>query len=337
MNVVQITEYLTENKEKIGDVLEEAGFANVTFKNNEYRCARDYGRNPTSIKVDANTLSSACFSTGIFGNLYTILQEKLGINFPQSLQFVCKTLNLDYSYNPKKIKLPFGGYYKKIRSYDGSYIANLETYDKSILEKYEMVGNKMFLEDGISLETQRKYNVGYDLETDRIIVPWQDTVGNIVGVMGRKNEKECEEYKWLPVIAFPKSQTLFGYYQNYSKIQENKILFIGESEKFTMQLDSMGNKMGVSTGTSYISDVQSKYIKSLYAKNIIICYDEGLDEELIRVQAKKLVYKNTFFKNRVGYIYDKNNEILPKGEKDSPSDLGKEEFKLLLKNHVVWL
>ncbi len=33
------------------------------------------------------------------------------------------------------------------------------------------------------------------------------------------------------------------------------------------------------------------------------------------MQAEKLVLNNAVFKNRVGYIYDKNNLILPKGSK----------------------
>ena len=337
MNVAQITEYLIENKEKIGVVLEKAEFSNITFKNNEYRCARDYGRNPTSIKVDATTLSSACFSTGTFGNLYTILQDKLDINFPQSLKFICTALGLDYSYEPKKINYPFGGYYKNIRKYDGSYIVNLETYDESILNKYERKCNRMFLDDGISLKTQIKYNVSYDYITDRIAVPWRNINGEIIGIMGRKNIRDWEDYKWIPIIPFQKSQVVFGYYENYNSIQEKKTIFIGESEKFPMQLDSMGNKMGLATGRNYLSDVQVKYIKSLYANNIILCYDEGIEEDMLIKQAEKLVYKNNFFNNKVGYIYDRNNKILENGSKNSPSDMGKEKFKELLKNHIVWL
>ena len=72
-------------------------------------------------------------------------------------------------------------------------------------------------------------------------------------------------------------------------------------------------------------------------KKIVLAYDEGLEEDNVRMQAEKLVLNNAVFKNRVGYIYDKNNLILPKGSKASPSDLGRNAFLELIKNHVVWL
>ena len=72
-------------------------------------------------------------------------------------------------------------------------------------------------------------------------------------------------------------------------------------------------------------------------KKIVLAYDEGLEEDNVRMQAEKLVLNNAVFKNRVGYIYDKNNLILPKGSKASPSDLGKDAFLELMKNHIVWL
>ena len=39
----------------------------------------------------------------------------------------------------------------------------------------------------------------------------------------------------------------------------------------------------------------------------------------------------------VRYVYDENNEILQKGSKASPSDLGKENFERLVTDHVRWL
>ena len=72
-------------------------------------------------------------------------------------------------------------------------------------------------------------------------------------------------------------------------------------------------------------------------KKIILAYDEGLEEEQIRSQAEKLVLNNSVFQNRVGYIFDRDNEILPKGSKASPSDLGISSFLSLIKKCVIWL
>lgn len=47
--------------------------------------------------------------------------------------------------------------------------------------------------------------------------------------------------------------------------------------------------------------------------------------------------KNPLFKNRVGYIYDGDNEFLPKGSKASPTDLGQDIFKSLIKYKIKWI
>ena len=72
-------------------------------------------------------------------------------------------------------------------------------------------------------------------------------------------------------------------------------------------------------------------------KKIVLAYDEGLEEDNVRMQAEKLILDNAVFKNKVGYIYDKDNLILSKGSKASPSDLGRDAFLELMQNHVVWL
>ena len=69
----------------------------------------------------------------------------------------------------------------------------------------------------------------------------------------------------------------------------------------------------------------------------ILAYDEGLEEEYIREEAKKLKVNNAIFNNKVGYVYDRENIIIPKGSKGSPSDFGKEKFSYLIKNCVVWI
>ena len=85
-----------------------------------------------------------------------------------------------------------------------------------------------------------------------------------------------------------------------------------------MQLNSMYCNIGLATCGDNISPVQEKYIKALNTSRIVLAYDEGLEEDYIRSQAEKLIVDNCFMKNKVGYVYDKNNDILKKGQKQSP-------------------
>ena len=107
--------------------------------------------------------------------------------------------------------------------------------------------------------------------------------------------------------------TLYGYHTNYGNIQNKNLCIIGESEKFTQQLDSFGCYLGLASCGCHLSDTQAKYIKGLLVDKTILAYDEGLEEEYIREEAKKLKVNNTIFNNKVGYVYDRENIIIPKG------------------------
>ena len=156
--------------------------------------------------------------------------------------------------------------------------------------------------------------------------------------MGRSNDPNCpHDERWLPIIPCSRNLTLFGYHRNYSKILQNDIVVVFESEKAVMQLDTFGCNVGLSSCGNHLSSTQVRYLKSLMVKRIIIAYDEGLSEEYIREEAKKLLSENHIYKNKVGYIYDKNHDILQINSKASPSDLGRNAFNTLVKKHTVWL
>jgi hypothetical protein len=102
-----------------------------------------------------------------------------------------------------------------------------------------------------------------------------------------------------------------------------------------MQLDSMGLNQGVAIGSHYMSDIQIRLIKSLFPQMIVLAFDEGIEEGYLISECKRLQYINSFAKTKIGYIIDKNREIL--GEKQSPTDVGVVGFTQLLNNYVKWM
>lgn len=340
MNVHALKSYILTKPELIELILEKSGFHDIddNFSGGiEYRCARAEGKNPTAVRVNKDTLQAQCFSTNLKGDLITLVMSQLNKSFPKTIEFIAKVVNFE-DVDEQEYQLPFGGFFTQLQSFRSNEPVNLVTYDESILNNYYITPNKMFYQDGINEETQLKYQIGYDVATDRILVCWRSLSGEIIGLMGRKNKREVEEgeNKWMPILPFKKSSTLFGFSDNYNSIQESEVVIITESEKGTMQLSSMGLDCGVSLGGSNLSEYQSNNIKSLFPKKIIIALDEGLDKEIPQHMAEQLKITK-YFKNNVGYIYDKNGLYLPTGSKMSPTDLPKEDFKSLLKNHITWV
>lgn len=340
MNALKLTEHLSNNKEEILRVLESLEYKSVSYNasKNEFRFAREYGRNPSSMRLNLETLRFTCFSTNEKGNLYTLVMKQKDINFPKSLDYIADLLGLEKNDFNKSVKYPFGGFYKNLIREMQEPESIMRTFDENILNEYVGKFNTMFFKDGINYQTQEKYGIGYDLFSNRITVPEYTFDGKLCGIMGRSIDSKCpKEERWLPIIPCSRSLTLFGYHRNYEMIQNKGLCVIGESEKFPQQLDSFGCYLGLASCGCNLSETQVKYIKSLLVKRTVLAYDEGLDEEYIREEAKKLKINNTIFNNEVGYIYDRENIIIPKGSKGSPSDFGKKEFSYLMKNCVNWI
>ena len=58
-----------------------------------------------------------------------------------------------------------------------------------------MTPNERWIKDGITIEAQRFYNVGYDVESQRIIFPIRSAeTGELQGLKGRLNADDYDEY-----------------------------------------------------------------------------------------------------------------------------------------------
>ena len=315
-------------------------YTQITYRNqkNELRFSREDGHNPTAMRLKLDTLKFDGFSINAHGNLYSLVMKTKHLSFPKALKYIAETLGLEKSQFSQKIRYPFGGVYKGLMREIREPEYSMTTYDDSILNDYIGKYNLMFFKDGINFQTQQFFNVGFDIETLRITVPEYTLDGRLCGIMGRLNDSRCpKDERWLPIIPCSRSLTLYGYHHNYETIQQKNIVVVGESEKFVQQLHSMGSYVGLATCGCDVSEIQAKHLKALMTSKIILAYDEGLEEDQIRTQAEKLILDNAMFRNKVGYVFDRDNLILPKGSKASPSDLGKGAFLELIKNHVTYI
>lgn len=343
ISVDKLNDYLSGNFDAIMEVLKESGLSSIhpNYKKQEIRCSWEEGSNPSSVIVNVENLLYYCFSNGEKGNIFSLAMTKTGRSFPSTLKWIAGLLGLGEKslQGENKKKKPFNGFFGRIaRENENPTEVEIKKYDTSILNEYAGKCSYLFAKDGIGYDTQHFFQVGYDLETDRITIPQWTVNGELMGIMGRLNTTDKEvENRWLPIISCQRSSTLYGYHYNYAEISKKGYCLIGESEKFVMQLRAMGFHNALATCGCNISKSQEKYVKSLLCNRLILCYDEGLKEEQIREEAKKLQMTNPMLKNKVGYIYDANGEILKKGSKNSPSDLGKPALTELMRKKVIWL
>ena len=336
---MRVNEALSADEDVVREILEELGFTQLTFDacKRTFRFAREEGRNPTSMVLNLDTLSFHCFSTNSKGNLYTLIMQRKDMNFPNALKWAADYVGLDKEEYDIDIQLPFGGFFQGLVKEISEPEFSMKTYDESELDEYKGFYNTIFLKDGISFESQEKFDIGYDALSNRVTIPIYSLDNKLIGIMGRYNGKCEKEERWLPIIPCSRSLTIYGFNENYQSIEEKGMAVIFESEKSVMQCHSFGCNIALATSGCHISDTQAKHVKSMFLPKIILAYDEGLSQEDIITEAEKLKMNNQIYKNQVGYIYDREHKYLPEGSKASPSDLGKEVFSKLVKECVVWL
>ena len=332
MSAEKLREYLIQNPEEIVKILEVTDFHSISFFDNkkEIRCAYYEGGNHTSVAINCETLQTYVFSKGIGGDLFYIISLHNNWSMSQTLNLIYKILNIK-DVNELSIPFIFEGFYKKISAFNKQDKENILPVDT--LNRFVNHPSARFAKDNISYLTQYKFKIKYDTITNRVIVPWFNKKGDLVGITGRYNFNDIgNNPKWKAIENFPKGNYLYGLYENQKEIDEMDYVIIGESEKFVMQLDSYGYHNGLALGNCTITDKQARIIKSLPVKKIIIALDEGVNIEHILAQCEKL--KGGIFNNNkeIWCIYDNENKVIPKGSKASPTDFGKEKLEYLLKN-----
>ena len=335
MDIVELKGRLRDNPDEIVSILEFYEFGKINLLKNEIRCAFDESTNGTSIRIKLNDeLSSTDFGRVINGDLLTILMKNRNLTFVQVMNDIKSILGIS-NVGFRKKERPFGGLFSKLKSHKHDTTKNSVVYDEDTLCQFGKIWNQRFLEDYITPKVQLEFNIGYDMITNRITVPWRTVNGELCGIMGRLNYEDESLPKWFPIIAFPKINTLYGFSNNYEHIIESDDIYIGESEKFVLQLASYGYRNAVALGGSNLSQYQIKHILSTSPKRIYLCFDEGLSIDVI----KQNVYKfKDYLKIKEFDIYvilDKKELYINKGSKASPSDYGKEVFEKVIKECSV--
>lgn len=222
-------------------------------------------------------------------------------------------------------------------------ITPLVEYPMNYLSKYifDLNGISSWIEEGISVETLRKYDIKYDQVDNAIIIPYYSFNNKLVGVRGRFLSEDARA-KYMPMrhsgkyLVHPTGRILYGLNVNKKSIQEKRIAIIFEGEKSVMKMDTYFGKDSVAVATSgrTFTKKQLDLLLQLGVKEIVIAFDRdyesinAADEEL-----KALTRSLRFAYNLVNISIIIDYEFLL-GHKDSPIDDGKEVFDTLMERRI---
>ena len=329
MEAAELLNELQSNPDNVIKVLEKIGHTDIKDKGNYLQMSNIDGDNPTALCVLKESLIYNNFSHGKKGSFFSLVMDERNCNFPEALQFVAKCIG----YSKKdivKVHKPFHGFYDDLLRAETIPELSLQKYKESDLPDAGSL-SKMWLDDGVDLLTQEKFGIRIDHSSNRIIIPEYDVCGNLVGAKGRYNGDCNLDERWSMYIPYSKSLVIYGYSQNYGNIQRKQRAIVLEAEKSVLQAASMDCHIGLAIGGHDISNVQAKYLKRL-GVDIILGFDAGISKNECIEQAKRIMVDNRIWNNRVGYI-----DMSEVPDKNSPTDLGLDYFKRLIKTKVIWL
>ena len=334
MQVNELKEYLLDN-ELCEDVLVALGCGHVRNRGEYISASNPDGNNAQAIVLYLNEslncidytrqLSKTKRATDIF-DLIAYFEQ---CTFPEAMKWVCDTVGLDY-YQEVKEPCESIQILKMIQAMttNSSEEDNelVKPIPEEILSYYLPYPNKIFESDGISLDIQQEFGIGYDALTNRITIPIRTPLGDLCGVKGRLFG-EPDEYnpKYLYIEPTAKQKLLYGLYENKNYIKNSNLIFIFEAEKSVLQCASNGVRNCVGLGGKSISKTQAELIIRTGCSPVI-ALDKGIALEEIKSVAS--VFPDNI---PVYYIFDKDNIL---EDKQSPSDDWK-KWKRLIKNNIL--
>ncbi|MCZ8513388.1 toprim domain-containing protein [Paenibacillus filicis] len=192
--------------------------------------------------------------------------------------------------------------------------------DERILNQYVMYPHIDFIKEGIDYNTQQLFEIGFDIQTERITIPIRNCYGELVGVKGRiaKDAEQNSVSKYTFLYPCNKSIELFGLDKAINHIHEMNHVIVFESEKSVMLAHQWNYRNAVATMGKDISDAQIEMLKCLLNDEIeiVIAFDKDTQNKESAINLMK-----RFDYNNISFIYDVDKI---QSEHASPVDNGKE-------------
>ena len=287
------------------------------------------------------------------GNLFNLIMLKLDIEFKEAFNYVCNFFSIKTS--TKQIT-GFGAnvdrfsedrlYFDKCSKIDNVKINCPIITKDGFMENFIKLYHADWLNDNISKKSMRKYDIAFDLEQQKIIIPHKNEFGKLIGVRCRSfDEIDLKQgRKYMPYLDLSSKimynhslkHNLYGFYENKGAIKKYKKVILVESEKGVLQADSYlhNENIVLSVCGSNVSKYQRNMILSLNVDEVILAFDKQytvIDSEEYKLWDNKFKKIASLFTPYVNFsiMRDYNNLL---DYKDSPTDKGKDIFLKLYKD-----
>ena len=166
-------------------------------------------------------------------------------SFMDAIGFIAKSTGKEVGDYKRISKQPnicdWSGLERFVRMRKGDSL--LKTFDPRILNELESSYYEGWIDEGISIETQKKFGIKYYRRTNQICIPCRNREGELIGIRCRNLDPErLETAKYIPLItldgqsyAFPTNQVFYGINYTWEAIERTGQICIAESEKSVLK------------------------------------------------------------------------------------------------------
>lgn len=291
-------------------------------------------KNP-SLVIFPDTNSWYCFGCGAGTTIVDFVKLYYNMSFKQAINYLIAVTGFDpktLTLQPTCISTLRKLYHYKNRGNMG--MPENTPISEDFLNQFPPYIVQEWVEEGISEETQRKYDIRICKKRSRWLIPVRDENNVLVAILGRTylpDWKELGLNKYVYIkpeemqnVSFV-NNVLFGLNYNYQYIKEQNEVIVFEAHKSVMKADSMGIYNTVAIGTNCIN----RYLVDKLLKlkcNIVLALDKDVPLDRVKKEGDKFrKFTNVYI------IYDFDNLL---DEKDAPVDKGKEVFMRLYEKKI---
>jgi DNA primase len=345
MDASQLKELL--NKQDIFDLLVELG--GEPKYTNDLIYSRTICHNGQKHKLIyyPNTNQFHCFTDCQCSyDIFSLIQKIYDIDFPTAFRYVAGKFGIDttnFNYSPADAVDT--SFIRKFQKKEPQYV--LKKIPKTLLNSFYKLYHHNWVEDGISIETMKKFGVLFSIKDNKIIIPHFDPDGRLIGIRGRAlNPEEIEAgRKYMPIFhkgevrKHPTGANIYGLHVTKEQVIRHKTIILFESEKGPMQLDTMLPNMSIGGGISgsALTNEQVKILLSLGIEHVVLGLDKefeknGTEEEKFYKEKIKSGFIDKLYPYfHVSVLWDTKGLL---NLKDAPTDRGKDIFLELWNNKI---
>ena len=281
-----------------------------------------------SLCINAEDNYFHCFSCGVGGDIISWMKVFEGLSFSQAVKKLSQITGIELKDYEKCESVD---YYKKLRSsLNKKHREKERVYLKA--DSYNRYSKQIpveWVEEGISEDTLRRFNIRIDNDSNRIVYPVYDANFRYICPKGRTRFKDFKEMginKYINYSKIGAADFFVGMKENRDSILKTHKVIVFEGIKSVMKAYDWGYDYCVSAETSTINDEQVKILIKMGIKDVTIAFDSDVDVKKV-IEATKMLRRFTKV-----YIIKDSSGLL--GEKEAPVDKGRIVFEKLLDERI---